>query len=83
MIEMIGTLAALTAMGAIAAVCLRVRVGARFHRGLCRAVCAVWALALFSLIPGVQVGVNALTVACVSWLGLPGLGLLQVIAMMR
>ena len=73
---------ALLSMGLLYAVCLRVRVGSRFHRALTRAVCAVWALMLFSLLPGARVGVNALTVACVGWLGLPGLGLMQVIALM-
>lgn len=66
----------------LAAVCLRTRVGSPFHRGVTRAVCSVWMLAGLSLIPGCRVGVNALTVACVSVLGLPGLGLVQVIALL-
>ena len=76
-------LLALASLALLAAVCLRVRIGSRFHRGLCRVVCAVWALMVFSWLPFARVGVNALTVACVSWLGLPGLGLLQVVGMMR
>lgn len=63
-------------------ICLRVRIGSRAHRILTRTVCAVFLVLLFSLIPGVCVHINALTVACVSVLGLPGLGLLQVIALM-
>lgn len=66
----------------LAFICVRVRIGSRFHRGLTRAVCAIWALAAFSLIPGTGVGLNALNVACVSALGLPGLGLLAVLARM-
>ena len=64
--------------GALACVCLHVRVGSRFHRSLTRAVCALWMLIFCSLIPGI--GVNAVNVACVSLLGLPGLGLLAVVA---
>jgi len=73
----------LGSLALLAAVCLKTRVGSRFHRGLTRGVCALWALMLCTLLPGWGVGVNALTVACVGWLGLPGLGLLQVVAMMR
>ena len=62
--------------------CLRMRIGSRVHRMLIRVVCAVYLVLLFSLIPGVRVHINALTLACVSALGLPGLGLLQVIALM-
>lgn len=80
---MVQALTGLFALALLYAVCLRVRVGSRFHRVLTRAVCAVWTLMLFSLVPGAHIGVNALTVACVGWLGLPGLGMLQVIAMMR
>lgn len=76
-------LLALFCLALLAMICLRVRIGSRFHRGLCRAVCAVWALMLFSWLPFSRVGVNLLTVACVSWLGMPGLGLLQVVGMMR
>ena len=76
-------LLALIFFAGLAFVCRNVRVGSRFHRGLSRGVCALWALLLFSLVPGVRVGVNALSVLCVGWLGLPGWGLLQVIAMMR
>ncbi len=72
----------LLALALLAVVCPRVRVGSRFHRGLTRALCALSALALFSLVPGARVGVNALTAACVSALGLPGLAVLQVISMM-
>ena len=75
-------IAGLGALQALSAVCRRVRVGSRFHRALVRGVCALWALVAFSLVPGARVGVNALAVACVGWLGLPGLGLLQVIAIM-
>ncbi len=50
-------------------IALRVRVGSRFYRGMRRAVCAAAALAVSGLI-------------CVSALGLPGLGLLHVIARM-
>ena len=70
---------ALLSFALLAAVCLRTRVGSPFHRGVTR---AVWMLAGLSLIPGCRVGVNALTVACVSVLGLPGLGLVQVIALL-
>ena len=66
----------------LAVVCPRVRVGSPFHRAPCRGTAAVAALAACSLIPGARVGVNALSAACVAILGLPGLGLLQVIAMM-
>ncbi|MBQ9301392.1 MAG: hypothetical protein IJ214_12875 [Clostridia bacterium] len=74
---------AITALFLLAAVCLRVRVGSRFHRGITRGVYAVWALMLLSLIPGFRAGVNTLTVACAGALGLPGIGLMQVIALMR
>ena len=72
----------LLSLALLAAVCPRVRVGSPFHRALCRGTAAVAALADCSLIPGARVGVNALTTACVAALGLPGLGLLQVIALM-
>ena len=64
------------------AVCRRVRIGSRFHRAMTRAVAALFVLVLFSFLPFARVGVNALTVACVSMHGLPGLGMLQVIALM-
>ncbi len=64
------------------AVCSRIRIGSRFHRAMTRAVAALFVLVLFSVLPFARVGVNALTVACVSLLGLPGLGMLQVIALM-
>ena len=80
---MLPILLALAALALLAALCLNTRVGSPFHRAVTRGVCAVWALALFSLLPGARVGVNALTVACVGTLGLPGLGLLQVVGMMR
>ena len=60
-------------------IALRVRVGSRFYRGMRRAVCAA-ALAVSGLIS--PVGVNLLNLLCVSALGLPGLGLLHVIARM-
>lgn len=66
--------------GFLAVVCIHTRVGSRFHRGLARAVCALWALIGCSLIPGAGIGVNAVNVACVSILGAPGLGLLAVLA---
>ena len=59
---------------------LRVRGGSRFSLGLRRAVCAAAALAVSGLIS--PVGVNLLNLLCVSALGLPGLGLLHVIARM-
>ena len=61
-------------------IALRVRVGSRFYRGMRRAVCAAAALAVSGLIS--PVGVNLLNLLCVSALGLPGLGLLHVIARM-
>ena len=64
----------------LAVICIRVRVGSPFHRGLTRVVCALWALIGCSLIPGIGIGVNAVNVACVSFLGVPGLGLLAVLA---
>ena len=67
---------------ALAFIALRMRVGSAFHRGLQKCVCACLALFLCSLVPGMQAGVNALAVAVVAVLGLPGLGLLQVIALM-
>lgn len=67
----------------LALACPRVRVGSLFHRGLTRGVCAVWALMLLSLVPGFRVGLNALTVTCAGALGLPGIGLMQVVALMR
>ena len=51
-------------------------------RTLTEVALAVALLAVCSLIPGFRVGINALSVACVGALGLPGLGLLQVIALM-
>lgn len=72
----------LLSLAALAWVCPRVRIGSPFHKALSRGVKAVGMLAFCSLIPGFRAGVNALTVACVAALGLPGLGLLQVIAMM-
>ena len=54
-------------------IALRVRV-------MRRAVCAAAALAVSGLIS--PVGVNLLNLLCVSALGLPGLGLLHVIARM-
>ena len=79
---MASILVAAAVFSLLALVCMRVRVGSRFHRGLTRGVCAVWALMLLSLIPGFRVGVNALTVLCAGALGLPGVGLLQAVAMM-
>ncbi len=64
------------------AMCRRVRIGSRLHRAMTRGVCALFMLALFSCLPFSNVGINALTVTCVSLLGLPGLGLLQVITLM-
>ena len=69
-------------LGMLTLLCAHVRVGSRAHRALSRAVCAVCLLMLSSLLPGMRVGVNALTVACVACLGLPGLGLLQVLTLM-
>ena len=64
----------------LAVICIRVRVGSRFHRGLTRSLRALWTLIACALIPGLGIGVNAVNVACVSLLGLPGLGLLAVLA---
>ena len=66
----------------LACIALRMREGSAFHRGLQKCVCACLALFLCSLVPGMQAGVNTLAVAVVAALGLPGLGLLQVIALM-
>ena len=82
MIIVLQILAVLLLFALLTAICLRVRIGSRFHHGVSRGVWAVWALILCGLIPGFRVGVNALSVACVGVLGLPGLGLLQVIALM-
>lgn len=60
----------------------RVRVGSAFFKGMKKCVCAVWVLYLLSLVPGMRMGVNALGVATVAALGLPGAMLLQVIALM-
>ena len=65
---------------ALAFFCLRVRVHSPFHRALTRGVCALWALIFCSLIPGIGIGVNALNTVIVGALGLPGLGLLAVLA---
>lgn len=65
---------------ALTLIALRVRVGSRFYRGMQRAVCAAAALAVSGLIS--PVGVNLLNLLCVSALGLPGLGLLHVVARM-
>lgn len=72
----------LSALAALAVICPRVRVGSPFHRALRRGVLALGLLTVFSLIPGIRVGVNGLTLLCVGTLGLPGLGLAQVIAAM-
>ena len=64
------------------AFCMRVRVGSYVFRALSRAVGAVWALALLSLVPGVTIGLNALNILTVSLLGAPGAMLMQVIAWM-
>ena len=72
----------LASLAALAAVCPRVRIGSPTHRALRRGAAALGLLAVCSLIPGFRVGINALSVACVGALGLPGLGLLQVIALM-
>ena len=61
---------------------MRLRVGSAFHKGLTRCTCAGVVLLLGSLLPGIQVGVNALAIAAVAILHAPGLVLLQVIAMM-
>ena len=60
----------------------RVRVGSAFFTGMKRCVCAVWMLYLLSLVPGMRMGVNALSIATVAALGAPGAGLLQIIALM-
>lgn len=62
--------------------CMRVRVHSGVHRALGRGVKALFALILFSLLPGVSVGINLLNVMTVACLGLPGAVLLQVIAKM-
>ena len=64
----------------LAAWTLRVRIGSRFYRGMRRAVCAAGLLAVSGLIS--PVGVNLANVLCVAALGLPGLGLLHVVARM-
>ena len=65
---------------ALAVLTLRVRIGSRFYRGMRRAVCAAGLLAVSGLIS--PVGVNLPNLLCVSALGLPGLGLLHVVARM-
>ncbi len=77
---MILLLLTLVFFACLALFCIHMRVGSPFHRGLTRAVCALWMLIFCSLIPGIGIGVNAVSVACVSLLGLPGLGLLAVVA---
>lgn len=69
-----------TFFSALAVLALRVRIGSRFYRGMRRAVCAAGLLAVSGLIS--PVGVNLLNLLCVSALGLPGLGLLHVVARM-
>lgn len=66
----------------IGLLCMRVRVGSGTFRALSRGVKALFLLIFFSVLPGVSVGINFLNVAIVSWLGLPGAVLLQVIAKM-
>lgn len=68
--------------GLLHAFCMHVRVGSQVFRGLFRAVSAVWTLALLPLVPGVTIGLNALNILMVSWLGAPGAVLMQVIAWM-
>ena len=68
--------------GCLAFFCMRMRVGGLAHRGLTRGVCALWTLILCTLVPGLNVGINAVNVACIGTLGLPGLGLLAVLAQM-
>lgn len=79
---MVQAVCGLGALTVLAWICPRVRVGSRFHRGLGRGLEALGVLLVLSLAPGFRVGVNALTVVCVALLGLPGAGMLQVIAMM-
>ncbi|MBQ9198440.1 MAG: pro-sigmaK processing inhibitor BofA family protein [Clostridia bacterium] len=66
----------------LALICMKTRVGSRFHRAVARSVSAIWVLMALSALPGFRVGVNALSVACAGVLGLPGIGLMQVVAMM-
>jgi len=68
--------------GVLGSAAFRVRVGSAFHRGMKKCVYAVWALFLFSLLPGVQLGVNALNIALTAALGAPGIALTQIIALM-
>ena len=60
----------------------RVRVDSAFFTGMKRCVCAVWVLYLLSLVPGMRMGVNALSIATVAALGAPGAVLLQVVSLM-
>lgn len=73
------TMAFFVLLGAVA---FRVRVGSAFHKGMKRCVYASLLLFFCSLLPGMQMGVNALAIAAVALLGVPGLALLQVIALM-
>lgn len=70
------------ALTALAILCPRVRIGSPAHRALRRGVMALGALWALSLLPGFRVGVNALTVSCAALLGLPGVAVMQAIALM-
>lgn len=64
------------------AFCMRVRVGSRVFCALSSGVKSLWALAILSLVPGVTIGLNLLSILMLSLLGAPGAVLLQVIAFM-
>lgn len=62
-------------------ICMRVRADSLLYRLIARAAPAACMLLCYSLLPFAGVGVNAVTLYCVSALGLPGLALMQVIAL--
>jgi len=78
--QIMGITAAFFAL--LTAGCMRIRVGGKVYRALQKGTGALWGLIFFTLVPGVTIGVNLLSVAALTALGIPGAVLLQVIALM-
>lgn len=78
--QVMGVTAAFFAL--LTAGCLRIRVGGKVYRALQKGTGALWMLIALTLVPGVTIGVNLLSIAVLAMLGIPGAALLQVIALM-